>query len=283
MIILATISINFVFNGGLIDRAEQARDYYQNDEAYTGEKINEVTGYIDGLINGIEGGSGGSGAGEGTTTEDGVPIPAGFYYVGGTKEEGVVISDDSADEGKGTSHAVAQTLVGNQFVWIPVEDDSAFERYLGYYDGELDTHFPLENYSEPYAGGYTNEQSEFEAMKASVLANNGFYVGRYEAGTSTLIYGVQWDAIMNFIDPAYAEGSCAEDSFVRDSSGHGWYGQSVPTVTGPNENYAVKNIYDLGGNVEEWTMEAYDTDCRVYRGGIYNVSGLVYPASHRYF
>ena len=40
-------------------------------------------------------------------TEDGVPIPEGFYYVGGTKEEGVVISDSSADEGKGTSHDVA--------------------------------------------------------------------------------------------------------------------------------------------------------------------------------
>ena len=56
LIILATISINFVFNGGLIDRAEQARDYYQNDEAYTDESITNLTGYIDGLINGVEGG-----------------------------------------------------------------------------------------------------------------------------------------------------------------------------------------------------------------------------------
>ena len=40
-------------------------------------------------------------------TEDGVPIPEGFYYVGGTKEEGVVISDKPKDEGKGTSHEVA--------------------------------------------------------------------------------------------------------------------------------------------------------------------------------
>ena len=68
LIILATISISFVFNGGLIDRAEQARDYYQNDEAYTGEKINEVTGYIDGLINGVEGGSGGGSAVDQTPT-----------------------------------------------------------------------------------------------------------------------------------------------------------------------------------------------------------------------
>ena len=338
LIILATISINFVFNGGLIDRAEQARDYYQNDTEYTDESISNLTGYIDGLINGVEGGAGGSGAGEGTTTEDGVPIPARFYYVGGTKEEGVVISDDPADEGKGTSHAVAQTLSGNQFVWIPVEDDSAFERYTGYKNGSKQS---LASYSEPYVDGYTNEEAEYEAMKASVLENNGFYVGRYETGTtatrtedsgkddpviikqganvynyigwsdsddmtnetggavelskgfaeangytsvtSTLIYGVQWDAIMNFIDPAYAEGSCAEDSFVRDSSGKGNYNRESgsPAVTGANENYAVKNIYDLGGNVAEWTMEAYDPNGRVTRGGYYNSSGLKYPASCR--
>ena len=57
LIILATISINFIFNGGLIDRAEQARDYYQNDEAYTDESISNLTGYIDGLVNEIESGT----------------------------------------------------------------------------------------------------------------------------------------------------------------------------------------------------------------------------------
>ena len=71
---------------------------------------------------------------------------------------------------------------------------------------------------------------------------------------------------MNFIDPAYATGTCAEDSFVRDSSGKGWYNQNAPTTTGSNANYAVKNIYDLGGNVSEWTMEASETLRRVYRG-----------------
>ena len=92
---------------------------------------------------------------------------------------------------------------------------------------------------------------------------------------------MQWDAIMNFIDPAYATGTCVEDSFVRDSSGKGWYNQTSPTTTGSNENYAVKNIYDLGGNVFEWTMEAYVTDRRVLRGGNSYYSGLEGPASFR--
>ena len=319
LIILATVAINFAFgNNGLITQAERARDMAANSTVQEQTAMNSM---VDELAN-VMGDNGGSGD---NTTEDGVPIPDGFYYVGGSKEEGVVISDNPADENRGTDHEVAQTLDGNQFVWIPVEDDSAFQRYSGYVNGSNQNSDLTTRYTEPYAHGYANEQSEYDAMKASVLANDGFYVGRYEAGTtnsarssssgitdsvvikqgkyvynyvgwsnsddmtnelggavelsknfdtvngytsvtSTLIYGVQWDAIMNFIDPAYATGSCTENSFVRDSTGKGWYDQSAPTTTGSNENYAVKNIYDLGGNVCEWTMEAYNTGIRVIRG-----------------
>ena len=273
----------------------------------------------------------------GSVTNDGVPIPDGFYYVGGTKEEGVVISDNPADENKGTSHDAATKMQGNQFVWIPVEDESLFKRYEGYSSGELQNGY-VAYCSEPYAGGYENEEQEFNEMKARVIENKGFYVGRYEAGTtnpnrneesgiedkvliqkgknvynyvgwnnsetnamndetggavelaknfdtangytsvtSTLIYGVQWDAIMNFIDPKYATENCDSNSFVVDSSGKGWYDQSSPTVTGSNENYAVKNIYDLGGNVAEWTMEAIgvgDPAGRVARGRLLSQFGL---------
>ena len=72
--------------------------------------------------------------------EDGViPLPDGFSYVGGTKSEGIVISDEPADAGKGTSWEVAQTLQGNQFVWVPVEVDGDFKTYEGYYNGRLQT------------------------------------------------------------------------------------------------------------------------------------------------
>ena len=70
---------------------------------------------------------------------------------------------------------------------------------------------------------------------------------------------------MNFIDSKYATENCDSNSFVVDSSGKGWYEQGKPTVTGSNENYAVKNIYDLGGNVAEWTMEAIEVAGYTYR------------------
>ena len=59
--------------------------------------------------------------------EGNVPIPAGFYYVGGKKNEGVVISDSDKDQGKGTSHEQASNLEGNQFVWVPVKVNQNIE------------------------------------------------------------------------------------------------------------------------------------------------------------
>ena len=57
------------------------------------------------------------------SVRENVPIPQGFYYVGGTKNTGIVISDNVADENKGDSHTAASTLVGNQFVWVPVRGE----------------------------------------------------------------------------------------------------------------------------------------------------------------
>ena len=260
-----------------------------------------------------------------------VPIPYGFYYVGGTLNEGVVISDNEADSGKGTSHEVAQTLVGNQFVWVPVPVADDFARYDGYFDGALESNqdwFNIANCSEPYASGYSKESDEYTEMYKSTTENKGFYVARYEASqgtdgaeskqgktvwnnipwgtamndigttgavykaqqmytgktgfyvTSTLIYGVQWDAIMYWIDPAYKTGTCnTSTSYVANSTGKGYYGESNPTTTGSSSDYSVKNIYDLAGNVWEWTMEAYDTSSRVKRGSYYN--GSYYPVSYR--
>ncbi len=57
--------------------------------------------------------------GEGET----IPVPIGFYYVGGKINEGVVISDNEADRYEvgvdKTTHEYATKLKGNQFVWIP--------------------------------------------------------------------------------------------------------------------------------------------------------------------
>ena len=280
-------------------------------------------------------------------------VPAGFVVSKIPEEQkvssGLVIYDIPEDELAGVNWTTknedgayqVQTLY-NQFVWIPVEDDTEFIRYDGYYDGSYDEGF-VADCDEPYVTEtYKTEETEYINMRTSVLDYDGFYVGRYEAGvegertsgisddvvikqgknvynyigwsssddmtvqtggavekskkfgeengysvTSTLIYGVQWDAIMAWIEPRYKDSTKAEEllsekNFVADSTGKGYYDADAPTTTGSSSAYAVKNIYDLAGNVAEWTMESYYTDSRVIRGGSYDNSGSIFPASYRY-
>lgn len=53
-------------------------------------------------------------------TSENIPIPEGFYYVGGTKDSGLVISDVEGDD-------LDNTLQGNQFVWVPVNQNQVLK------------------------------------------------------------------------------------------------------------------------------------------------------------
>ena len=60
-------------------------------------------------------------------------------------------------------------------------------------------------------------------------------------------------------------------------------GSDVRIPTGSTEYTKANNIYDLAGNVLDRTMEAYDTDGRVCRGGHYGYDGTYNAASSRYY
>lgn len=101
--------------------------------------------------------------------------------------------------------------------------------------------------------------------------------------TSTLVYGVQWDAIMRWL----SRGTEEERRWLKDSTGKGNYSDNDssnnPSNTGINDQYQMKNIYDLAGNVWEWTMEKYLDSKRVERGGNYEPdTGALKPCSAWY-
>ena len=77
-------------------------------------------------------------------------------------------------------------------------------------------------------------------------------------GTTSMIWGCQWDATMKWFleseDPEVVE-------YVTDSTDKGNYAgtqgnTNQPIATGSNNNYSVNKIYDMAGNVDEWTLEA---------------------------
>ncbi|MEG2348732.1 MAG: hypothetical protein RSB67_03700, partial [Clostridia bacterium] len=120
-------------------------------------------------------------------------VPAGFYYVGGTPKTGYVISDNSADAGKGTSHN--NVLTGNQFVWVPVGGNATGGNGVTY--GKI-TEKPLNWSDEIYGMTFENYMLNFKVSEGSVPNSvksmgittheeqitkyGGFYVARYEAG-----------------------------------------------------------------------------------------------------
>ena len=117
LLILAGVSISLVINNnGVISKAKDARDKYAEAQTNDEKQLEETSDWIDEMEKGIE-------------KVDGVPIPDGYYYVGGTKAKGLVISDKEADAGKYktvTDGNIPKTgLVGNQWVWVPVETPSS--------------------------------------------------------------------------------------------------------------------------------------------------------------
>ena len=107
--------------------------------------------------------------------------------------------------------------------------------------------------------------------------------------TSSMIWGSQWDQIMIWMKDV--ENESQSSYYIVNSVGMGNYGNISEVNDGyPDTNklaptgcFEVKHIYDLAGNVYDWTLEAYDTNFRVYRGGDYdNTNSNDTRADYRY-
>ena len=120
LLILAGVSISLVLNNnGVISKAKDAKNQYAEAQTNDEKQLNEVSDWIDTKVGETTGG-------DSVTKIDGVPIPDGYYYVGGTKAKGLVISDAEADNEKYKGQEnVGKDLAGNQWVWVPVETPSS--------------------------------------------------------------------------------------------------------------------------------------------------------------
>ena len=199
--------------------------------------------------------------------------------------EGLVISDIEND--------IENT--GNQFVWVPVSK-SEFVRIAGYSNKAVQS-FSTDIYKEPYENGYKDEIKEYEEMYNHVVSYKGFYIGRYESGKDSTrnvvikkeadIYNnVPWgNSMMDITETTNTKGKIGAVKLSKD------FATSLNSRIGVdliyNKNPSViankqKNIYDMAGNVTEWTMEANNTEYRVTRGGSHDSYGYNIPASHRF-
>ena len=163
----------------------------------------------------------------------------------------------------------------------------------------------------------TQLQTEFNEMINSVKTYGGFYIGRYETGNLSqtkavvqknnsdinnqtwytmykmcktikanenvytgMIWGCQWDATLRWMQTST---NSEVANFPTNSTGKGNYqgtNGNAPIPTGSNNSYSVNNIYDMAGNVLDWTLEALGSFTRISCGGYYDYQPLNSSASY---
>ena len=196
-----------------------------------------------------------------------VPVPKGFYYVGGSINTGVIISDNEADKYDGkidkTTHEYATKLKGNQFVWIPCTIDEYTKIDFGMQD----------------MASWDRETNTAE--KEQIEKYGGFYVGRYEAGVSTLD-----EETGTFKDSVTFSNSASLYNPVGIQTGiNGWGWQNYDfiargkVITDSNyTNKATGNIVEKANSIPYYHADYYtavEMSRRLYSNSSYVQSGLI--------
>ena len=241
IVILAGVTLNLtVGENGIFSKAKYAKEKYINEEYAEQEQLNELYAYLakdSQLPNNTKDTEAGTqvklpsswysttsayiSTKDGTTVKkaiksssvdaiatgngETIPVPKGFYYVGGTKQSGVVISSDERDKNKyaGVENVPAgavynsdgtvktytdkeyknltddekkAVILGDQFVWIPVTAEEYTKSNT--WNGQTQTNTNLAN---SWWESQTNTAELPQIQKCE-----GFYIGRYEAGTSQI-------------------------------------------------------------------------------------------------
>ena len=170
---------------------------------------------------------------------------------------------------------------------------ASVEKYGGFYIGRYETG-NINQDTPVIQKGNTNISSQtwynmYKRCKNIKGANTNVETG--------MIWGNQWDRTLMWL---IETGSKTKEQIADDSTSWGNYynatfeyvnssgstatkneGSSTRIPTGSAEYTKANNIYDLAGNVRDWTMEATSTYYRVYRGGNFYYNGGYYPADSR--
>ena len=327
LLILAGISISALTNTGIFAKAKDAKQKSADAELDQNTKLDsyeeEISNYLpQDVKQAIKKGKPLS-TDKNTEIVDEkgnkIVIPAGFKVTGEatTVDKGIVIED-------ATSGATA----GSQFVWVPVgkitkadgtETEIKLNRYTFASDGT-----PTEQNEEVIETYYqelaTSDKGNTVAknitnFKNSVKANGGYYIGRYEARTTTArtasgnaltqITEKGTDQVYNYVTQKQAaeqaQGMYTNNNFTSDlMNSYAWdtaitfiqkctdktnyanqtsLNRSLSQTGTTNDNPC--NIFDMASNVIEWTTETSsdsNSPC-VVRGGFYG--GSLYYTSNR--
>ena len=121
----------------------------------------------------------------------------------------------------------------------------------------------------------------------STLKSNSTAIGNYRDSVFQLSQTGQYAVFSNFsLSSTWNPSTTATTNFVdssRNKIAQSSNGNGILVTTGTSETNKVMNIYDIAGNVYEWTLEltsGTSFPC-AFRGGGFNSTGSGYPAAYR--
>ena len=359
LLILAGISIGMLSGeNGILKKASEAKE----KTTLAQDKENSTLGIYEDYINEYT-----SGLPKTEVTQPYLPDSS-FKYIYGNLNSGLVIQDSNQ----------------NEYVWVEVPMSIyTNSNYNSQGTPTSANDFPkinscLKSYTKDYASSEYNDTNPdynklYENMLTSIYTHGGFWIGRYEAGTSdnksrtsysettitdravtkqnmypynyvtrkeaqllsnrmsyknstsSLMFGIQWDLTLKFIEEKTVENSTETDKdavratikniLTQKGKEIGNYYDNLWNITnsqakylifsekifnncpkskeaisaillttGSSENFSLMNIYDLAGNVWEWTLEKTFEDrypC-ARRGGGFVSDGSTLSASNRF-
>ena len=324
LLILATISIQSLTNTGLFQKAQEAKEKTQNAEENQAKTLNEYEDELNKYISGTveerkdpikEVANKVLSTTDNTELQDAygnkIVVPAGSKIV----SDSTTSNATTVDKGIVIEDATTGATAGSQFVWIPVgkiytdvakTDANAKTIELGRYSFDYST-----GLESAYSGSYVEEDANDEStltntenkaiaknitnFKNSVTSNGGYYIGRYEARTTTersseddtltQITEKGTNPVYNYVTQIQAaeqaQNMYNSSKFTSDlMNSYAWDTATLFLQTCGEEKYSRKttvndsleskgtnssdytgtrdtvcNVYDMASNLYEWTTE----------------------------